>query len=93
MTSRNKIPVEVGVDHGCAVGSMVGLVGFTVGSVVGCFAGSEIMVTNVQKYMFKNHFCYLILNSRNKIPVGIGISLAGQLGLRFGLTIGSVVCL
>jgi hypothetical protein len=49
--------------------------------VVGCFAGSEIMVTNVQRYIFKNHFCFSIFNSRNKIPVGVGVAFCFALGV------------
>jgi hypothetical protein len=59
LNPRNKIPVEVGVAHGFAVCSTVGS---AVGSVVGCFGGSEIMVTNLQRYIFKIHFCFSILN-------------------------------
>ena len=86
LNSRNKITVGVSVGHGSAIGSTVGsAVGSTVGSVVGCFAGSEIIVTNVKRYMFKNHFCFSILNSRKKIPVGIGIGT----GWAVGSTVGS----
>jgi hypothetical protein len=73
---RNKILVGVGVGNGYVVGSTVGsAVGSTVGSVVGCCAGSEVTVIQMRRYIIKNHFCFSILNSRNKIPVEVGVGL------------------
>ena len=86
MNSRNKILVGVDVGNGFAESSTVrSAVGSTVGSVVGCFPGSEIIMTNVQTYTFKNHFCFSILNSRNQIPVGVGVGHGSTVCLRLAL--------
>ena len=82
----------VGVSHSYGVGSTVGsAVGSTVGSVVGCFGGSEIMVTNMQRYIFKNHFCCSVLHLRNKIPVGVGVCHGSTVGSTVGSAVGSMV--
>ena len=46
---------------------------------------------NVQKYIFKNRFCFSILNSRNKVHVGVGVGNLSAVGFTVGFAIGSTV--
>ena len=48
-------------------------------------------MTNVQRYIFKNHFCFSIFNSRNKIPVGVGVGHGSTVGSVVGSAVGSMV--
>ena len=49
----------------------------------------------MRRYTFKNYFCFEILNSRNNIPVGVGVGHGSAVGSKVcsavGYTVGSVV--
>ena len=65
-------------------------VGSTVESIVGCCAGSEVTVVQMRRYIFKNHLCFEILNSRNKIPFEVGVADSFAVGSTVGVAVGSV---